>query len=338
MRVHDLPGGGACQPFYRVLRDLGPAAEAAAARGAPAADEEAGGDRGGGSAVWRPSGPGSRLRGLHSRLRGNEMYVAHVNIQALVPQRRRPQQPQAQAQQTHPAGPSDPRVGPSAPQQAEPQPQRVPPACPEAHGEGAEAEESGGGGQAAGGEAAAGGSGGGGSGGGASLSSLLAELGGGRQTAETPAEAAAAAGVRLPAGATAVFVPWEMEVRHPELGRYFGSKLPGEPSAKKILTVRAWPHPETNRAWDTNVKDAGREILLVSQFTLYARLKKPKPDYSKAMGPQQARELYDQLVEEVRRQYDAGRVKDGVFGAMMDVALVNEGPVTYVVDSNDPDG
>ncbi|GFR49585.1 hypothetical protein Agub_g11651 [Astrephomene gubernaculifera] len=106
---------------------------------------------------------------------------------------------------------------------------------------------------------------------------------------------------------------------------------------KKILTVRAWPHPETAKAWDINVTTAGHEILLVSQFTLYARLKKPKPDYSKAMGPQPARELYSQLVEEVRRQYVAERVKDGVFGAKMDVALVNDGPVTYVLDSADPD-
>ncbi|KAG2438375.1 hypothetical protein HYH02_010830 [Chlamydomonas schloesseri] len=108
---------------------------------------------------------------------------------------------------------------------------------------------------------------------------------------------------------------------------------------KKILSVKAWPHPETQKAWDVSVTGAGYEILLVSQFTLYARLKKPKPDYSKAMGPTQAKDLYGQLVEEVRRQYGGPeRVKDGVFGAKMDVALVNDGPVTYVVDSNDPDG
>lgn len=52
----------------------------------------------------------------------------------------------------------------------------------------------------------------------------------------------------------------------------------------------------------------------------------------------QAKELYSQLVEAVRRQYQAERVKDGVFGAKMDVALVNDGPVTYVLDSADPDG
>ncbi|GIL49582.1 hypothetical protein Vafri_5912 [Volvox africanus] len=107
---------------------------------------------------------------------------------------------------------------------------------------------------------------------------------------------------------------------------------------KKILTVRAWPHPETSKAWDTNVTSAGLEILLVSQFTLYARLKKPKPDYSKAMGPQQAKEMYSQLVEAIRRQYVTDRVKDGIFGAKMDVALVNDGPVTYIIDSADPDG
>ncbi len=54
--------------------------------------------------------------------------------------------------------------------------------------------------------------------------------------------------------------------------------------------------------------------------------------------PSQAKDIYSQLVGEVRRQHQADRVKDGVFGAKMDVALVNDGPVTFVVDSADPDG
>ncbi len=82
----------------------------------------------------------------------------------------------------------------------------------------------------------------------------------------------------------------------------------------------------------------GFDILCVSQFTLMARLKKPKPDYSKAMGPLPAKELYGQLLDALRAQYPTGRVADGVFGAKMDVALVNDGPVTYVVDSENPDG
>ncbi|KAG2492760.1 hypothetical protein HYH03_008925 [Edaphochlamys debaryana] len=107
---------------------------------------------------------------------------------------------------------------------------------------------------------------------------------------------------------------------------------------KKILTLRAWPHPDNGKPWDLSVTAAGYEVLMVSQFTLYARFKKPKPDFSKAMGPQTAKDMYGQLVEAVRQQYEADRVKDGVFGAKMDVQLVNDGPVTYILDSTDPDG
>lgn len=106
---------------------------------------------------------------------------------------------------------------------------------------------------------------------------------------------------------------------------------------KKILTVKAWPNAD-QKAWDVNVVGGGYDILCVSQFTLMARLKKPKPDYSKAMGPLPAKELYGQLLDALRAQYPTGRVCDGVFGAKMDVALVNDGPVTYVVDSENPDG
>lgn len=71
---------------------------------------------------------------------------------------------------------------------------------------------------------------------------------------------------------------------------------------------------------------------------LYARLQKAKPDFSKAMPPQKARQLYAQLIEHMRESYAGDRVKDGVFGAMMSVSLVNEGPVTLIIDSAAPAG
>lgn len=61
------------------------------------------------------------------------------------------------------------------------------------------------------------------------------------------------------------------------------------------------------------------DVLCVSQFTLHARVKKPKPDFSKAMGPGPARELYSKFLERLRTDYHPDRVHDGVFGAMMDV-------------------
>jgi D-tyrosyl-tRNA(Tyr) deacylase len=66
----------------------------------------------------------------------------------------------------------------------------------------------------------------------------------------------------------------------------------------------------------------------VSQFTLLAKTSKGlKPDFHGAMGGDQARELYQRFVSKVREGYKPERVKDGVFQAMMEVALVNDGPV-----------
>lgn len=67
----------------------------------------------------------------------------------------------------------------------------------------------------------------------------------------------------------------------------------------------------------------------VSQFTLYAVTRKGnKPDFHRSASPALARELYEHFVQKVKEGYQAERVKDGVFQAMMDVALVNDGPVS----------
>ncbi|WIA13316.1 hypothetical protein OEZ85_006899 [Tetradesmus obliquus] len=102
---------------------------------------------------------------------------------------------------------------------------------------------------------------------------------------------------------------------------------------KKIMRTRAWPDPENNSPWAKDVAGIDGEVLLVSQFTLYGRLKKPKPDFSKAMGPDKARDFYQSFVERMRAAYQPDRVHDGVFGAMMNVELVNDGPVTFMLDS-----
>lgn len=73
---------------------------------------------------------------------------------------------------------------------------------------------------------------------------------------------------------------------------------------------------------------------LVSQFTLLASTKKGnKPSFNGALGGDEAQRLYNYFVQKVRENFAAERVKDGVFRAMMEVALVNDGPVTLELTS-----
>ncbi|CAG8954416.1 hypothetical protein HYFRA_00006043 [Hymenoscyphus fraxineus] len=101
-----------------------------------------------------------------------------------------------------------------------------------------------------------------------------------------------------------------------------------ETLAAKVLKMRLWDD-EVGGRWKHNVQDIGGEILCVSQFTLLASTKKgSKPDFHGALGGDKAKELYQLFVEKVQKGYVNERVKDGVFQAMMEVALVNDGPVT----------
>lgn len=76
------------------------------------------------------------------------------------------------------------------------------------------------------------------------------------------------------------------------------------------------------------MQDIGGEVLCVSQFTLLASTKKgSKPDFHGALGGDEARRLYQYFFEKVQQGYASDKVKDGVFQAMMEVALVNDGPV-----------
>ncbi len=75
------------------------------------------------------------------------------------------------------------------------------------------------------------------------------------------------------------------------------------------------------------------EILLISQFTLHASTKKgARPSYIKAAHPDKAIPLYETFVQELQKQLHT-EVKTGVFGAEMQVELINDGPVTIIIDS-----
>ncbi|KAF4438708.1 D-tyrosyl-tRNA(Tyr) deacylase [Fusarium acutatum] len=102
--------------------------------------------------------------------------------------------------------------------------------------------------------------------------------------------------------------------------------------AAKVLRMKLWDDEEGGKAfikWKKSVSDIGGEVLCVSQFTLLASTKKgAKPDFHGAANPEEARRLYHYFVQKVRAGYVEERVKDGQFQAMMEVALINDGPVT----------
>jgi D-tyrosyl-tRNA(Tyr) deacylase len=103
--------------------------------------------------------------------------------------------------------------------------------------------------------------------------------------------------------------------------------------SKKIVNMRIFNDEEGKM--NNGLLDVDGDILLVSQFTLHASTKKGnRPSYIKAAKPDVAIPLYEKFIEQL--ESDAGRkVETGEFGAMMEVALVNDGPVTIIVDTKD---
>lgn len=101
--------------------------------------------------------------------------------------------------------------------------------------------------------------------------------------------------------------------------------------SNKIVSLRIFD--DADKVPNVSVKDMGGDILLVSQFTLHAATKKGnRPSYIKASKPDVAIPLYEQLITQL--QSDLGKpVLTGEFGADMQVALVNDGPVTIVIDT-----
>ncbi len=99
---------------------------------------------------------------------------------------------------------------------------------------------------------------------------------------------------------------------------------------KKMLGLRIFE--DENGKTNLSLKDVDGELLLVSQFTLYANCKKGnRPSFIEAGDPGKAEELYEYIIEQCREEVPI--VETGVFGAEMQVSLVNDGPFTIVLEN-----
>ena len=102
--------------------------------------------------------------------------------------------------------------------------------------------------------------------------------------------------------------------------------------AKKIAGLRIFPSVDGASGFDLSLLDVGGAVLCISQFTVYGETKKGRrPDFFQAARPDAAAPLIEQFVAQLRAQ--GLRVETGLFGADMQVALVNDGPVTLVLES-----
>jgi D-aminoacyl-tRNA deacylase len=101
--------------------------------------------------------------------------------------------------------------------------------------------------------------------------------------------------------------------------------------SKKIINLRIFP--DENGVMNKSLLEAGGDLLLISQFTLHASTKKGnRPSYIKAAKPDIAIPLYERFIEALESELGKP-IQTGEFGADMKVALVNDGPVTIIIDS-----
>jgi D-tyrosyl-tRNA(Tyr) deacylase len=91
---------------------------------------------------------------------------------------------------------------------------------------------------------------------------------------------------------------------------------------------------DENEKMNLSVKDINGEMLIISQFTLYGDTAKGnRPGFTDAARPEEAIPLYEKFIERVKENVGATKVKTGIFGAMMTVKIINDGPVTLTVES-----
>ena len=102
---------------------------------------------------------------------------------------------------------------------------------------------------------------------------------------------------------------------------------------KKLINLRI--NKDSEGKTNLSITDVGGDLLIVSQFTLYADCRKGnRPSFVHAGDPEHANELYEYVISEARNTYGM-HVETGEFGAEMEVSLVNDGPFTVMLDSSE---
>ena len=111
------------------------------------------------------------------------------------------------------------------------------------------------------------------------------------------------------------------------------SELDADYLIQKLIHLRIFGDDEGKM--NLSVSDISGDLLIVSQFTLFADTKKGnRPSFIRSARPEQARPLYDYFLSQLKKSF-SGKIENGVFGANMLVELINDGPVTIIIDSKD---
>jgi D-aminoacyl-tRNA deacylase len=91
---------------------------------------------------------------------------------------------------------------------------------------------------------------------------------------------------------------------------------------------------DENEKMNLSLKDVDGEVLIISQFTLYGEtVKGNRPSFIEAAKPEEAIPLYEKFIDRIKNNLGKEKVKTGIFGAMMSVEIINDGPVTLIVES-----
>jgi D-tyrosyl-tRNA(Tyr) deacylase len=101
--------------------------------------------------------------------------------------------------------------------------------------------------------------------------------------------------------------------------------------ARKCLELRLFPDEQGGDRWQKSIQEIGGELLVISQFTLYGDCRKGRrPSFDRSAAPQSAEDLYNSFIAKLRTS--GLHVETGKFGAMMQVAIDNDGPVTLLLE------